>query len=379
MTRVFMIRSHYPDVRLEKEADVLIKNGYDVTLLCWDRGREQSVNSNQFDVVKMDLHVPAGSVKVAFYLPIWWSFVIINLILKKWDIVHAADFDAFFPALPIAKLKSKYIIYDIFDFYADTLIFPILPKILRKVFSNIDLALMKYSDFIVLVDESRLEQIHRELDSNIEIIYNSPESNLFDRIANRTKKTKFNIFYGGVVYEDRFIDGMIECVKDCNDVDLMIMGFCGTERFRKRLIELGANIENIKLILKSVPHQDIIDHTISSDLLFAIYDPRIPNNRYASPNKLFEAMAAKRPIIVSEGTSMADIVRTENCGLVIPYGDIESLKNAIISLKNDSNLRTLLGSNGKKAYDDKYGWAIMEKRLLGIYEKLARSGQLNNN
>ena len=39
------------------------------------------------------------------------------------------------------------------------------------------------------------------------------------------------------------------------------------------------------------------------------------------------------------------------------------LKNAIIQLK-DPNLRNELGLNGRKAYENRYSWKIMEKRLL---------------
>ena len=54
----------------------------------------------------------------------------------------------------------------------------------------------------------------------------------------------------------------------------------------------------------------------------------------------------------------------------MPYGDIEAIKNAILSLKNDLNLRRCLGSNGRRAYEQKYNWNIMEMRLMEAYSKL---------
>ena len=80
-------------------------------------------------------------------------------------------------------------------------------------------------------------------------------------------------------------------------------------------------------------------------------------------------MCAK-PIIVNDNSSMADIVREENCGLVVPYGDVDAIRSAILMLKNDPALCKRLGENGRKAYETKYSWKIMEERLLEVLRKI---------
>ena len=81
-------------------------------------------------------------------------------------------------------------------------------------------------------------------------------------------------------------------------------------------------------------------------------------------------MMLGKPIIVNEGTSATDKVREENCGLVVPYGDIDALRDAVLKLKNNPQLRKELGENGRRAYETKYSWNIMEKRLLDLYKSL---------
>jgi glycosyltransferase involved in cell wall biosynthesis len=85
-------------------------------------------------------------------------------------------------------------------------------------------------------------------------------------------------------------------------------------------------------------------------------------------------MASKIPIIVNENTSMADIVRKEKCGIVIPYGNEEALIWAVSRLKNDLSLQKRLGDNGRKAYENKYNWTIMENRLNSIYCQVLDGG-----
>jgi glycosyltransferase involved in cell wall biosynthesis len=78
-----------------------------------------------------------------------------------------------------------------------------------------------------------------------------------------------------------------------------------------------------------------------------------------------------KPIIVNDDTSMADIVRNEKCGIVVPYGDVEAIKKAISQLIQDRQLSNLLGENGRKAYETRYSWNIMETRLIHAYESLS--------
>ena len=372
MTHVVMIRSHYPDTRLEKEAEVLVKSGYAVTMVMWDRGRFYShLEAKGCGVKRMRLSVPQSSIKVALYLPIWWFFVIFQLLVEKWDVVHAADFDTFVPALIATKIKRKPIIYDIFDFYADMIRFPILPKISRKIIAKIDRFFMKFVNIIIIPDESRREQIGKKLTKHAVVIVNSPNEDILNgtAIEKGWKNKKFTIFFGGGVSESRCIDKVCLAVKDLSDVELIIMGPCSRD-YDKKLREISKNIKNVKLFLKWVPYKEIIRQTINADSLFALYDSNNPNQKYSSPNKLFEAMMCGKPIIVSDGTSMADIVRNEKCGLVVTYGDVEAIKEAILKIKNDPNQRKIFGENGRKAYEVEYSWKLMERKLLDLYNEL---------
>jgi len=127
---------------------------------------------------------------------------------------------------------------------------------------------------------------------------------------------------------------------------------------------------NIKYI-GHIPYEKVIETTLDSDLLFAFYDPSIPNNRYASPNKLFEAMMCGKPIIMNSESTASEIVLEEKCGLVVPYGNVNAIKEAILRIKKQPNLGVKLGENGRKAYEEKYSWKTMEKRLLSSYSLLS--------
>ena len=81
-------------------------------------------------------------------------------------------------------------------------------------------------------------------------------------------------------------------------------------------------------------------------------------------------MMCATPIIANKETTMADIVEKENCGLVVPYSNIASLKAVLMRLKADPMLCSNLGNNGRLAFEKKYNWEIMEKRLFNLYDEL---------
>jgi hypothetical protein len=63
---------------MEKEAKTLADHGYTVTVVGWERwGAHSPLNGKcTYRVKKFRLSVPPNSLKVAFYLPIWWLFAI---------------------------------------------------------------------------------------------------------------------------------------------------------------------------------------------------------------------------------------------------------------------------------------------------------------
>jgi len=365
-----MLRSNpiNPDVRLEKEAKTLVDAGHDVKLLGWQRYGDASVQEkrSRYTIRRLRFKAPIEK-KVIFYLPIWWILAFLWLLKEDWDIVHAADLDTYVPAVLAAKIKGKRLVYDIFDFYADMVTLPIY---IRNCVAIFDLFLTRFADALIVVDPSRLRQIGKEGDTSIHIIYNSPREPPLPSTINiqREQQALFKIFYAGVLGEGRDFETIIQATKDLRDIQVEFVGYGYYAEHIRSMSEQELHVT----FTGTIPHDEVIEKTLQSDLLFALYDPSIPNNRYSSPNKLFEAMMCQKPILVSDGTAMAEIVRKEECGLVVPYGDVDAVKHVILTLKNDPALCKRLGENGRRAYETKYNWKIMEGRLLEIYKKLDR-------
>ncbi len=373
MPRVALLRSRFPDVRLEKEAKALAKAGFQAEIFAWDRkrGSPSVIADDGIEVTTLEFAAPPSSIRVPLLLPVWMCYAFSRMLRSRADTVHAADFDACLPALLAAKIRGVPVVYDIYDLYAETMDFPFLKNWLRKTIGRIDHSLMERAGVIVLPDESRLGQIGERFSEKTVYVYNSPEEKPEERSLNLAthEHDDFVLFYGGEVATDRCLHLVIEAVMGIQGVRLKIVGPASAE-YAQRLQELASKAPNVDLQLSWHQPDYIMKCVRESDALFAIYDPSIPNNRYSSPNKLFEAMMCRKPIIVNSGTSMDRIVQGERCGIVIDSLTPSALREAVLRLKEDAPLCETLGKNGRTAYEERYGWSIMERRLIEAHKRL---------
>lgn len=86
-------------------------------------------------------------------------------------------------------------------------------------------------------------------------------------------------------------------------------------------------------------------------------------------NKIFQYMAAGKPVVVSDCPAQADLVRNEGCGAVFRAGDAEDLAARIRELYADGPLRERMGRAGEKAVRERWNWRVTGQALPEAYGK----------
>ena len=91
----------------------------------------------------------------------------------------------------------------------------------------------------------------------------------------------------------------------------------------------------------------------------------------AIPSKMFEAMAAAKPVILGVEGEAKEILEDARAGLAVPPEDADALAAAILRLKHDPALARELGWNGRRVALEKYsrrgqatGYAELLRRLV---------------
>jgi glycosyltransferase involved in cell wall biosynthesis len=356
--------------RASKIARTLISGGYYVTFLGWDRGsksieKEQWKKKDYIKEIQMRLKAPIG-IKIILFYPIWWCFVFFALMTKKWDIAYAINLESIPPAVIAGKLKGRPVIYDNLDSWEEYL--P-LPNVIRKIIIKIDKIFMQLVNSIILADEMQVEEMGGIPNSKVVAVYDSPEDITDVAFKNDRSNKKFTLFYAGGLFSARALnlDKAFNAIKDLEGVKLVIAGYGDlVDEIKDWSREVPEKIQ----FIGGISHEEVLLRIVEADLLFVFRSPRVLANKYICGSKLLETMMCGRPILVNKGTSTANKVLEENCGLVVDANNIEEIKEAMIKLRDNPELCKELGANARKAYEERYSWEIMGQRLVDIYREL---------
>lgn len=355
------------DVRLPKVIAALKRRGYTVTLLCWDRERkaDRSEQPEDYEEIRLRLKAPWG-IKILPFLPIWWSFVFFKLMVTRWDIAQAVNFDSIIPTVIAGRLKRKLVIYEILDVYEDEVV---LPRAIRTVFLNVDKLFMRLVDAIIVADEAQIEGVGGIPNHKVAPIYDSPPDAYGKEDISYQRSKVFTLFYAGVLYKLKRLNlnRVIKAIEDIEGVKLVIAGYGDLV---EEVEELSHHMPDKIEFIGKISYEQVIERSLESDLLFVLRDPVVPANRYTCGSTLFNAMICGKPILASKGTSTASKAYEENCGLAVDANNTEEIKNAIVKLKENPELCEELGANARKAYEQRYSWEIMEQRLIALYKDL---------
>jgi glycosyltransferase involved in cell wall biosynthesis len=375
-TRVLFCRSNpiAPDPRVEKEARALTHAGYQVRVLGWDRSgilpAEELLDG--VSIVRLPIRAPFGKGIKNFPQLLRWQVYLLSWLFRNrgmYDIIHACDFDTVLPAFMLKILARKKVIYDIFDFYADHL--RATPARIKQMIRALDIWIIGKVDAVILVDDARREQIAGARPRHLEVIYNSPQD-LVDALPDMKEATgegSLSLAYVGLLQVERGLLQLLQVFERRPNWNLDLAGFGGDE---VEIRTAAAKLPNVHWFGR-IPYDQALQLSRNADVLLATYDPSIPNHRYSSPNKVFEAMMLGKPIIVARNTNMDRIIEQAGCGLVVEYGDVPGLEEALSKLCQDTELRCQLARNARSAYLDNYSWSQMEARLLRLYQMVGGS------
>ena len=357
------------DSRATKEIESLINDNYEMYIIGWDRDRRIN-DYNNFKILNKKIkcsffkfHSTYGESKkniIGLLLFQIYLFIILIKNNKKYKYIHACDFDCGFISNIIAKIYNKKLIYDMYDYYTDS---RPMPKKLEKIVNKLENNIINNAEVSIICGEWRKKQIKNSNPKKLVIIHNTPnlETIKYKKMI-RSNSNKTKIVYVGILQDYRLIMETVNEIAKNENYELHIGGFGKYEEQIKTQAKLHKNI----FYYGSLKYSDVLCLEKDCDILLATYDPNIKNHKYSAPNKVYEAMALGKPIIVCYKTGIDELVVKNKTGFAINY-NTKDLIQKLNEISKDKKLLKNISLNAKKVYDEKYNWKIMEERLLNIY------------
>lgn len=125
------------------------------------------------------------------------------------------------------------------------------------------------------------------------------------------------------------------------------------------------NLEEYILLIPEVPFVRVPSYIACARIGLILFQPGIRNHVLAMPHKLFDYMREGCPVIAPDfAVEVARIVQETECGLLVDVTRPEAIAGTIDRLICDPKLAQTLGSNGRRAVENRYNWGYDEKVLL---------------
>ncbi|MCE1166344.1 MAG: glycosyltransferase [Bacteroidetes bacterium] len=126
-----------------------------------------------------------------------------------------------------------------------------------------------------------------------------------------------------------------------------------TDNFRLTLIGQGEDRSNLENLIRENGlsdfvciegyKTDIFDHIVK-------YDGLVMSSRYEGvPYVVLESMAIGLPVVSTKVGGIDNVIKNGQGGIIVDEGDAVGLKNAMLRLVNDKDLRSYFGNNARKA------------------------------
>jgi glycosyltransferase involved in cell wall biosynthesis len=179
------------------------------------------------------------------------------------------------------------------------------------------------------------------------------------------------VLYHGGLFPHRGIEQLFEAIAGLRPgVSLVLMGYGVLEPELRRMASIAPHLGRV-LLMGAVPPGELLDWVACADVAAMPIQASTLNHRLTTPNKLFEAMAAGVPSVVSDLQGMSAIVRETGCGVLVDPTRPAEIGRAIESILDQSEEDWLAWrARCVAAAHDRYNWETQVQRLIDEYGRL---------
>jgi glycosyltransferase involved in cell wall biosynthesis len=212
-------------------------------------------------------------------------------------------------------------------------------------------------DKIICVSKYIKNQLDEELKDKAVVIYNGINREMLYNEGDYN----FGLFVGAFVPQ-KGVDILIEAIRDIN--------------FNFKLIgdgKLYSKIENY-IINNNLDHIELLGR--KSFIEMASFMRRcsfliVPSRSEGFGMVAVEAMGCSKPVIATDVGGLREIVIDGYNGLLVERDNPKDLKDKILKLINNYELRQTLGRNGKE-FSKKFSWKKCAESVRAVYEEVGK-------
>ena len=263
-------------------------------------------------------------------------------------------------ALPLAFVRpfmGYRLVIDIHDPLADRVVVPGAGWLLGLI----QTVARSASDRLWVTDEARFARLSPRHQRKAVILPNYPNRPKFrlQDVLEDPSSPAVSIAVLGSLHANRGLDILRQAMERCGGCRVEAAGWIADE-VSKRFCEMS----NVRFH-GVVDQQKSLRLMSSCDIVFCFYNPEIPNNRNASPNKVYEAICLGKRCVINEEAKVSQWVHANRFGYVCSYADVDALADILRAVKKDLPSHRVPDQRLVAFAESKLYWEVAEPALLG--------------
>ncbi len=399
--KILMLLSNFfpPDIRVEKEARMLLKAGHEVLLL--SAGKNGTPDEEMVEGIKVIRKMLPQSLPRRtwnyFYLPAFFTHPLWKSALEdavkeyKVEVIHVHDLPLLSTGLSVTHKFNLPLIADLHENYPEAVRqMRIGEKSPRRIlgltfplwrWKQMERFCVQQADRVITVVDEAKEHYVSDCGippEKVTVVMNTEDLDYFYSLPIKedivTKyQPYFTISYiGGFGWHrgiQTAISAMPKILSQITNARLILVGSGGgiEVKLRER-----AKKERVEQAVEFVGWQpfNLVPSYIAASKVCLIPHIACEHTNSTIPHKIFQSMAMGRPVVVSSAKPLERIVNETKAGLVYPSGNADALAEAVVEIHRDNQLAAKLGEAGKVATKEKYNWEREGEKLIKLYENL---------
>lgn len=364
---VSVINDLVTDQRVKKACQTLTDMDFEVMLVGRKMRTSMPMDERPYKSVRMRLLFEKGP---AFYACFNIRLFFL-LLIRKADLLVANDLDTLMPNYLISKIKRIPLVYDSHEYFTEV---PELVnrKGVQRIWKRIERWIFPKLKDVITVNESIANLYEKEYGIKPVVIRNvSPKRTLAklpERESFNLPEDKFMlILQGSGINIHRGAEEMVEAMQYINDAFLLIVGG-GDVIDTLKLMVVKLTLEKKVFFMQKQPYDQLFYLTCISDIGLTLDKDTNINYRYSLPNKLFDYIQARVPVLASPLPELKKIIETYDIGDFIPGHDPEQIAQKLNEILVNQELMAKWKKNINFAAS-KLNWEIEEQQLKNVYVK----------
>jgi glycosyltransferase involved in cell wall biosynthesis len=351
------------DQRVHRVATTLTKAGAEVVLVgrllpkSLPVKRDYATHRMRLLFRKSALFYAEYNIRLFFYL-----------LFKKVDIMVANDLDTLPANYLVSVIRRKTLVYDSHELFTEV---PELVgrNVTKKVWETIEKWLLPKVQHSYTVCQSIADVYNGKYGISMKVVRNLPvkwDEN--DRKEPYPALAQIDfVLYQGSVNLGRGLELLVDAFGYLDGIKCVIAGDGDILQALKQRIE-SKDLNDKIILLGKVPFEDLKRLTPYAKLGVSLEENTSLNYYYALPNKLFDYIQAKIPVLASDFPEMHNLIVDHKVGELLLSREPKKLANQMESMIQKSKAAFWDASLAEAA--NKLCWENEEKSLLMIYKKL---------